>query len=336
MADVVAITPLGNLNPSGHVFPTNHIYFYTPRATSGTDPTRPIPVLSPGAITISRVTTQEFKSATPVYTDYKLNFTVCQPITGDFAHLGTVSDRILAEAKKASPQCQEYATGGTAIRSCTYETKIELAPSERMGTTSAKSFALDLGAQDSRVRNAFVSPDRYYPEFANAVCPVELFAPAIIGFLRNKLGRDATPKMQQRTIEPTCGTVMQDIAGTAQGNWFSSPGKLTQEDTHLALVHDNVDPRQPIFSVGTSIPGMPTATYPYVIRETGLVNRDFFQIRADTKVYCFEGLGQRTSAATRIVLTMPKERELQIEAQDTAQCGAGPWTLGAKAVRFER
>src|SRR5713226_5716605 len=81
IADVVAITPLGNLNPSGHVFPTSHIYFNTPRATAGTDPTRPIPILSPGSMTVSRVTTQEYKSATPAYTDYKLNFTVCQPIT---------------------------------------------------------------------------------------------------------------------------------------------------------------------------------------------------------------------------------------------------------------
>ena len=129
---------------------------------------------------------------------------------------------------------------------------------------------------------------------------------------------------------------MQDIAGTAQGNWFAFPGRLTQEDAHLALVHDNVDPRQPIFSVGTSIPGLATATYPYTVRDVGLVNRDFFQIRADTKVYCFEGLGTRTNAAMRIVLTMPKERELQIEAQLNSECGAGPWTLGAKAVRFER
>lgn len=335
LADIVAITPLGNLNPSGHVFPTNHIYFNTPRAATGTD-TRPVPVASPGALTVSRVTAQEYRSATPVYSDYKLNFLVCQPITGDIAHLGTVSDRILAELKKASPQCQEYATGGTAVRSCTYETKMELAPGERIGMTSAKSGGLDLGAQDSRVRNAFVNPDRYFPEFSNAVCPIDLFGGPAFGQLRGKLGRDASPKPQVRTIEPVCGTVMQDIAGTAQGNWFALPGRLTQEDAHLALVHDNVDPRQPIFSVGTSIPGLSTATYPYTVRDVGLVNRDFFQIRADTKVYCFEGLGTRTNAAMRIVLAMPKDRELQIEAQPTAECGAGPWTLGAKAVRFER
>ncbi len=335
LSDIVAITPLGNLNPSGHVFPTNHVYFYTPRAATGTD-ARPVPVTSPGALSVSRVTTQEYRSATPIYTDYKLDFSICQPITGDIAHLGTVSDRILAELKKASPHCQEYATGGTAVRSCTYETKIELAPGERIGMTSAKSNALDLGAQDSRVRNAFVAPDRYFPEFSNAVCPIDLFAQPVFGQLRGKLGREASPKPQPRTIEPVCGTVMQDITGTAQGNWFAFPGRLTQEDPHLALVHDNVDPRQPIFSVGTSIPGLSAATHPYTVRDTGLVNRDFFQIRADTKVYCFEGLGVRTSAAMRILLTMPSERELRIEAQPTAECGAGPWTLGSKAVRFER
>lgn len=61
----------------------------------------------------------------------------------------------------------------------------------------------------------------------------------------------------RRIIAPTCGTIMQDIAGTAQGRWFFDTS--SGEDRHLALVHDNVDPRVGVFSVGTSLTGSRSA-----------------------------------------------------------------------------
>jgi hypothetical protein len=315
-------------------------------------------VLSPGAITITEIGSQEYTKATPPYTDYKVRFSVCDPIAGSFAHLGTLSDRLAGELKKASPQCDTYETGGTAIRSCRANVTISMGPGEAMGRTSAKASSLDLGMEDSRVRNAFVSQDRYYSDSLNAVCPVEQFAQPVQGQLRAKLGRDgvtgspgatgtsgttgspattASPAtIVKRTIEPVCGLVMQDVGGTAQGNWFNKPGRLTLDDPHLALVHDNIDPRVPVFSVGTSIPGLPSATYSYVPRDTGLINRDFYAIRPDREVYCFEGLAQRTNNSIRILLAMSTAGELRIEAKAGEPCGTGPWQLGAAAVRFER
>ncbi len=45
LSDIREIAPLGNLNPPGHVFPTDHIYFYPPNAPGGT---QSVPLASPG------------------------------------------------------------------------------------------------------------------------------------------------------------------------------------------------------------------------------------------------------------------------------------------------
>jgi hypothetical protein len=52
--DIHEIAPLGNLNPPGHVFPTDHIYFYTSGFIgSGT---RSVPLVSPSDVVTTEVT----------------------------------------------------------------------------------------------------------------------------------------------------------------------------------------------------------------------------------------------------------------------------------------
>jgi len=45
------IIPLGNLNPTGHVFPTDHLYFESVSPPSGSPPT---PVVSPGNVVVAQ------------------------------------------------------------------------------------------------------------------------------------------------------------------------------------------------------------------------------------------------------------------------------------------
>jgi len=57
--------------------------------------------------------------------------------------------------------------------------------------------------------------------------------------------------------ELPCGSVMQDIPGTAQGNWFLSGIKETYtEDPHHALVCSNIRPGNAVLSVGNSVPNL--------------------------------------------------------------------------------
>src|SRR5712672_3030835 len=52
LSDIREIAPLGNLNPPGHTFPTDHIYFYAAAGPS-------VPIVAPGAIRITQALLQK-------------------------------------------------------------------------------------------------------------------------------------------------------------------------------------------------------------------------------------------------------------------------------------
>jgi len=65
-------------------------------------------------------------------------------------------------------------------------------------------------------------------------------------------------------------------------------GYTYPEDPHMALVHNNINPAQAVFSIGTSFTGVETGGYSFTPSASGLVNPDFSRVTADGKVYCFE------------------------------------------------
>ena len=131
---------------------------------------------------------------------------------------------------------------------------------------------------------------------------------------------------------PIGGTIEQDIAGTAQGVWFL-PGESTYpEDPHLTLAHDNVDPTQPVFSVGNSVTGLSSGTYTYTLEATGTEDRDFDDINVVGTTYTFIDIVEDTSLV--ILLKMLTTTSLQIEAQTDAD--GPPWLFTGNEVEFER
>jgi len=61
---------------------------------------------------------------------------------------------------------------------------------------------------------AYANPSRYNQR--HVVCPFDLFVGSLRDSFLTRFGGPGGP----RTIAPVCGTVMQDQAGTAQGNWL--------------------------------------------------------------------------------------------------------------------
>ena len=153
----------------------------------------------------------------------------------------------------------------------------------------------------------------------------------------------------RRTAEPKVGTLLQDVAGTVQGNWFTPGGSFTTTSDFspfLALAHDYVDPRQPIFSMGSSVKGVRLGLYSFVPRSSGLVNRDFADV-APGRVYCYEAflggtsVGKLTLGSIEGVLlvSMPSATRLLVEKQGAAGAtceSVRPWTMTAGAASFER
>lgn len=322
------IDPLGNLNPPGHVFPSDHIYFYQASGASFT------PVVSPGEITITQVGLQTMTTGAATTSDYVIRFFPCADVMLYFYHLAALSPELKAQVGAITGGCNpSYVIGSTTYQQCYKEVSIALSAGAAVGTMGA-SGAIDLGAIDRRVPSlAYVNPGRTQGatgEFTanKTVCPIDYFTTDAATAMRALLGA----RNFKRVVAPVCGEVMQDVAGTAQGRWYFDNSDA--EGAHLALVHDNADATLGAFSVGTSIASLPVGVYTFRPVLSGRLNADFSRVMADGNVYCYE---VTSPSPQRIYVRMPDASTLQIGASPGSSCGAqATWNAALAATTFKR
>lgn len=345
-SDFVGLVPLGNLNPPGHVFPTDHIYFYTRYNTpdDSNSGRAEVPVLSPGDVRITSLTSNEHLSADPAYTDYNIFFSPCRQFKAYFYHVQSLSNAISSQAGAMDENCRTYTTGGETIRACSKDVSIDVGAGDAIGMVGgANAQALDFGAYDSRIDPLpFVDQARHDEssdgfDGLHIVCPVDYFSTDVRDALRARFGNYQGTIF--RTAEPVCGEYEQDVAGTAQGNWYStSEPETVTEDPNLALVHDNVDPAKGAFSIGTTVTSYYAGLRYFTPATSGLVNLDFDLVTADGNIHCYDNLtdsGGNPVQSTILLVQMTGETTLVIEKQGAASCGAGPWEFSSPS-EFER
>ncbi|MFN8574020.1 MAG: hypothetical protein U0132_18325 [Gemmatimonadaceae bacterium] len=331
LSQIYEFTPLGNLNPSGHVFPTDHMYFYTRAAAGGLR--EEVPLRFPGNGRVGNVMVQKFLAPTPHF-DYTVSFFPCADLRIYFAHVTELLPSFAAKVGSMDVSCNApYTTGGITVQQCYKDVSIEVAA----GDTFALTRGGDFGAYDRRTPAlGFINQVRIggSGDFGqlHTVCPVDYFEPGVRDGLRALLGRFG--QSVHRTIEPVCGEIMQDKPNTAQGRWFydNSP----TEDAHLALVHDNVDPTQAVFSVGTSVPGLTSGTYAFAPNMSAAdhVNVDFGQVTADGAIFCYETQFPRIR---RVLVQLLTGSRLRIEASSATTCGPmSTWVFTPSAAEFSR
>ena len=250
-----------------------------------------------------------------------------------FGHVSALAGDVLDAFNNAPADSTDtYSTGGETYTLIDKTVFVEVEAGTLIGYAGAAgSAALDFGVVDERVQHTFANPDRFAgKDYLSAVPCLEYYTPTPRNYLESVCGDfSGSP---QRTAPPIGGTIEQDIAGTAQGIWLL-PGESTYpEDPHLALVHDNVDPTQPVFSVGNSVTGLSSGTYTYTLEATGTEDRDFDDINVVGTTYTFIDIVEDTSLV--ILLKMLTTTSLQIEAQTDAD--GPPWLFTGSAVQFER
>lgn len=344
MSKLAALVPLGTTNPSSHVFPIDHMYFWG--FNVGDFPQPDINIYSPGDVFVAKVGIIE--NRTENITEYNLDFSPCREVVARYYHLNSINEKLNKATQEGEKQCSEYSTGGTDYRYCEITPKglIALKSGELVGKMGGQRGANgDFRVYDQRnTPLAFANMARWEKSDITpfVACPVDYFTSPHKENLENLIGEYDEERFTKRIGQPLCGEVNQDIAGTAQGIWFK-PGTPNQavytEDEHSSLVHDAINTNKAVFSVGTSMSksGLNTENYYFDPRPTGTINRDFNRITADGKTYCFEVKEKRGISPLPfvIILQMPTNTTIKLEKINTPNCSSSP-TFTNNFTTFER
>ncbi len=348
------VDPLGSLHPpSTHVFPTHHLHLFVPVADASHPDVAPLeePLYSPGRLELVAV---EYSGTHADPWDLVLK--PCSEVSLLIQHLHSLDPAIAAQLSLAPA----VSLGDMTV----YLTHIDVTSGRPLGTVGIGTLGWDMGLIDRRQPPLpFANPDRYAlsdaflgtfppdlvpvvslvaPQRLYQFCPFDYFVPPVRRVLESFLG--SFDGSVRRTAAPICGEHMQDIAGTAQGNWFKNTTDIVffDEGNGVGLVHDNVDPARPAFSVGFSFPNWTPEVRYFVPVGAGRVNREFSDVIPGA-IYCYEHLSLRFGAESGSVLVQvfssgshPVDR-IRIERRPSIDtCGAGPYLFGADAVVFQR
>lgn len=339
-ADFIAFRPLGFLSPPVHMFPAKHAAF---SMTPPGEAVVPKPVRAPGRGWVKEIWEATFASGGK---NYQLYVYPCADVRVYIGHVATLSAKLAAEIPKASPSCNAFGEGATKVTTCRHENMtVQVESGEQLGT-GPDTAGIDFGVTDFRLPAAsFVKSEHYDHFYGFSASPFDYFKPEVKIVLAAKTGHMLGTRV--RTATPVGGTFMQDIAGTAQGNWFA-PGKYmsigADLTTALALVTDYVDPAQPIMSVGSSIDGMAMGVYSFAVAATGSTNRAFREVKPTGGTFCYETFlsgrstgGLPLSRANGVLLmAMPSATTLKVELVSAGSCASAPREFSAKAATFER
>jgi hypothetical protein len=308
LSDVIGWMPLGNLNPTGHLFPTDHQYIYVNHPQQQSTQ-RPVNVYAPGTITITGAHRTNYSGTNT--NDYAIDFGVCDEIRGEFGHVTSVEPALLQALGAFDQQCNSYSlAGSTAVfANCYTKPLAVVVPAGTLIGTAGNappttSFALDFSLWDARITpNLFANPSRWtanelHTDRFHVVAPSEYFVEPLRTAIRARVGSfDGT---RIRTAEPRGGTVAVDVAGTLQGVWFNNAQPTFPEGVHLAVAPDPIDPSRIGISMGLSQPFTFAGLAMIDPVSSGRINRHPADVKADGSIYCYDTPSLRVSLLVKL------------------------------------
>lgn len=314
--NIDSITPLGNISLPNHVLPTEHTYYMLKRGANGLP--LDTEVFAPANLSVTRIThISSIHNGQLRDNDYKVDMVPCKKVSIQFDHIRELSPKLAAAYKASKPRCQENQRAGDLNKYCDVDMNIKLSAGELVGVAGGGTpTGLDFGATDGRQKPLeFANNKRYRNNYRQTLCPYDLFSPELKSHLYQFLGSNE----QRREIEPICGTIAQDMPGTAQGNWFEGKGssdELERQGKMVALIHDNVDPRLGLIVLGSTF-----SKVVFSPTHSGLLNREFAAVVPGQDIYCYQSdeVGSRASYGTQdqfkgsVLIRLPSTSELDLE-----------------------
>jgi len=237
--DYTEIAPLGNLNPPGHTFPTDHIYFFFADPWAYPPPYQ-VKAPADGIITeiiYSQYDWHEGSGHTGKYNDYSITITHTNTFKSKLGHISELENWVLEQA------------GTLELGWNLVEIPIPVSVGDLVGKAGGRAgeqAAFDMWALDETVTLNFIHPEKY-GDAAHAVCPLDYFEDNLKASLYQKVSR---------TAEPRGGKIDFDQPERLVGNWFCEniTDPLGEWGKHLAFVYDRDNPSQIRISVGGTLP----------------------------------------------------------------------------------
>lgn len=339
MSDFRAFRPLGFVTLPQHILGAKHSNF---SINLPGESRKGLKVEFPSDAVVTSIIGTESNQGT----GYQMVFYPCDNFKSYFFHLGTISEKLAKEFTSGKAACQTIGVGKDAIKKCQVATETTVKSGELAGTSDGFG-GVDFGAVDYRLpAAAYANLQRYDGDYPHYTSPVLYFTTELKAQLMTKMRSvDGTV---QRTAEPVVGSLLQDVKGTAQGNWFIGSQSFNNSQDFspfLALLHDYINPSQPLFSMGTSVKGLKMGLYGFTPLASGQVNRDFKDVTPGS-TYCFDNFlsgksvgGLNLSVPDGILIAaMPGETRLTVEkiGGSGSTCANTPLTFTSAATTFER
>ena len=339
------LIPLGNSNPPGHTFPVDHIYFHG--EPDGVERN----VYAAGDGVISNVTMIKTYGLDGKLKSMGLTLTIdyCKGIQLVNAIEGEPSAIITNVIGAQQESCKLVAAkheGESGIDFCGYSVSIPVKAADIVAITDGKTFPEIWALDKNKPLSKDVDWERYNsPYYQYAFCFFDMYPQDLKDYYYSLFGNyvDTTQAFLKdigngkkievksglipRTIPPLCGNVMQNVVGTAKGDWFGEgrdDDSETSYEKDLALIEDNQDPtyQRVVIAGYVSEPSLLN----FRVVHSGTINRDFAEVTADGKTYCYYLTNDTGNAGGwwnggKIVLRLVDAHNLLIEKQEGSCTG---------------
>lgn len=347
---ILALRPLGYTDGTEHILPVDHTGFTLKVASSD----EKVPVYAPTQITITQISKHtDYAADGKPFTNaanYMFDFTICQNvITGWSEFVQDLSPKLQNSWDQAKKTHDEGSLnqGAKAVND-TAKVNFTANAGDLIGYTHAQpSLALSIFDHRSNPKDVDLN---YYSDKdrrSSAICFTDLYNGDLKKILIDKYGyyedrQGLTPGFTPRTIEPKCGQLIQNLAGTLQGDWFANRPKqgenLESVGKTISFIQNNYDPSIGEISIGGNI--VPKAqTFSFKPTHDGTTNREFSETKTG-EVYCYKNnptLGAFIFAPSnndnRVLVELIDGHHLKIEVQP-GSCGKN--NIFNNAITYER
>ncbi len=328
---VATVEPLGNLNPPGHVFPSDHGGYYV-LAEPGAKTTYNVQLYAPGDLTITSMGASE--NLTAGLTDFVLEFRVCDDLFIWMGHVTSLDGDLFGDTADYTTWTltDDYWTGGEHYKRWHKSLNMDVGGGARLGTVGGNpnQGGLDFGVIDRRVAGASsANPSRWGDgDYLHARFFGDLYEE---GSVRDELWAKVDRVVIPNDPHPG-GVAMQDVAGTAHGAWFHPGDPTYPEDPHLALVWSHHDPTKLAICVGTEVPTIGPGVYFFTPSDTGATGHPFDSVNGDGSVHGY----LIDWPEMTVFIALPDEDTLWIEALPGSHPDPADWVFTDDKAVFER